>query len=289
MRGSHPLTGRCYRHRMTSTRKLAWIGGLVAFITGVSGFFMGLLQTSRQAADSRDRGSIWIESTPSDTPPSSAASVPTAPRYLDLRSRELQPNRAWQPHTDQLPRAKFTDGQDLILSSIEQAQQRLDRAARRAFDGAPPVVPHPIDPQSPASCLACHGEPVLVDKKLVPQISHPTYSQCLQCHAAGNGPSTPWTSTSGDLVYASVTSRFEGHRLDHGGTRSYEGAPAVIPHTTWMRENCLSCHGPGGSSALRTSHPSRQSCVQCHPANSSLDQRPLLSGSSTPPFALAQP
>jgi len=139
------------------------------------------------------------------------------------------------------------------------------------------VVPHPIDQQQAESCLACHGEPVLVDQKLVPQISHAAYSQCLQCHAAGTGPSKHWTEAPGLFEAARVSSQFTGHQLDHGGTRSFDGAPAVIPHTTWMRENCMSCHGPGGSSALRTSHPSRQRCVQCHPADAALDQRPMAS------------
>ncbi len=32
------------------------------------------------------------------------------------------------------------------------------RALNRAFNGAPPTVPHPVDQISTQSCLACHGE-----------------------------------------------------------------------------------------------------------------------------------
>lgn len=271
---------------MTSpARKLAWVVSLVASVTVVSGFFMGLLQTRRHAADFRERGAAWTE--PAPTP--ARGKAPAAPTYLALRDRELQPNHDWRQHTDLLPRAKFADGEALLLTPEEQEEQRLARAILRAYDGAPPVVPHPIDQHNAASCLACHGKPVLVDKKLVPQISHPTYSQCLQCHAADTGPANPWTQTAGPFKPKRVPSHFVGHRLDHGGTRSYEGAPAIIPHTTWMRENCLSCHGPGGSSALRTSHPSRQSCVQCHAADSSLDLRPRLSLADETPAALTPP
>lgn len=284
MRRPRALTQRS-RHRLMSTaRKLAWIVGLVALITGVSGFFMGLLQTSRQAADFRERGATWSE-------PAAAthADVPTAPSYLALRDRNLQPNHDWKQHTDQLPQAKIADSETLLLSPEEQEEQRIARAILRAYDGAPPVVPHPINQRSAASCLACHGKPVLVDKKLVTQISHPSYSQCLQCHAAGTGPANPWTQVAGSFKPDRVQSHFVGHRSDQGGARSYEGAPAIIPHTTWMRENCMSCHGPGGSSPLRTSHPSRQSCVQCHAADSSLDFRPLLSLVDEEPVTTEQP
>ena len=32
---------------------------------------------------------------------------------------------------------------------------------------------------------------------------------------------------------------------------TYAGAPPVIPHPTWMRERCESCHGPRGRQGLR--------------------------------------
>jgi cytochrome c-type protein NapB len=43
-----------------------------------------------------------------------------------------------------------------------------------------------------------------------------------------------------------------------------------------MRENCMSCHGEGGTSAIRTSHPDRQSCTQCHAPDAGYDQREFL-------------
>ena len=30
------------------------------------------------------------------------------------------------------------------------------------------------------------------------------------------------------------------------------------------KENCLACHGPRGHPFLRTSHPERTNCTQCH-------------------------
>jgi len=39
-----------------------------------------------------------------------------------------------------------------------------------------------------------------------------------------------------------------------------------------MREDCMSCHGPQGLFGLRTPHPDRPSCLQCHVPNAELDQ-----------------
>ena len=258
-------------------RKLAAIAVVIVFITSLSGFFMGLLQTSRQAADSRLVASNWAEPTPTYH----AADVPVAPRYVDLHHHLLQPNRDWQSQTANLPRiAPQPDGTELILSVVDQQRQRAARAERRAYAGAPPISPHPVDQMSSAACLACHGNPVRVGNLLVPQISHPPYSQCLQCHAAGPGPSSSWTElipppSGTDFAAIAASNSFDGHHLAEPGARAFDSAPAVIPHTTWMRENCMSCHGPGGSSALRTSHPSRQSCTQCHPLNPDLEQHPV--------------
>ena len=69
---------------------------------------------------------------------------------------------------------------------------------------------------------------------------------------------------------------FAGEQTTPAGARAYEGAPPTIPHRTLMRENCMSCHGEGGTSAIRTSHPDRQSCTQCHATDASYDQREFL-------------
>lgn len=268
-------------------RKLAVIAAVVAFTTTLSGFFMGLRQTRRQAANARTAAATTWEAPP-PTPASSdrlaapTAPPPPAPRYADLPRHELQPNHGWQPHTDQLPRVDRNptqDGDTLLLTASAQAVQRQHRAAYRAFDGAPPTVPHPMDQTSSASCLACHGNPVRVGDVAVAQISHPRYSQCLQCHAAGTGPATGWSSPplasgAADFAQLAATNTFTGRRPIAAGSRAFNGAPPVIPHTTWMRDTCMSCHGPGGSSALRTSHLSRQSCTQCHATQADLDQRP---------------
>jgi cytochrome c-type protein NapB len=59
------------------------------------------------------------------------------------------------------------------------------------------------------------------------------------------------------------------------GVRAYTGAPPEIPHSTWMRETCLACHGGTGAEGLRTRHPQRQSCTQCHAPSAGLNQGPV--------------
>ena len=46
--------------------------------------------------------------------------------------------------------------------------------------------------------------------------------------------------------------------------RAFSGAPPTIPHRVFMRDNCISCHGPTGYHEYRTTHPNRTQCMQCH-------------------------
>ena len=63
-----------------------------------------------------------------------------------------------------------------------------------------------------------------------------------------------------------VSSSYEGLAQNlAAGDRATPGAPPRIPHRVLMRENCLACHdGPGAREAVRTDHPERSRCRQCH-------------------------
>lgn len=42
-------------------------------------------------------------------------------------------------------------------------------------------------------------------------------------------------------------------------------APPTIPHKTFMRENCTACYsGAAAREEIRTPHPERSRCRQCH-------------------------
>jgi nitrate reductase (cytochrome), electron transfer subunit len=43
------------------------------------------------------------------------------------------------------------------------------------------------------------------------------------------------------------------------------GGPPTVPHRLQLRENCLACHmGAGAVEEIRTTHPERANCRQCH-------------------------
>ena len=45
-----------------------------------------------------------------------------------------------------------------------------------------------------------------------------------------------------------------------------------IPHPLEGRENCLACHtGPAAREEIRTSHPERERCQQCHVPSTTSD------------------
>ncbi|HVS18734.1 MAG TPA: hypothetical protein VMT18_09055 [Planctomycetota bacterium] len=135
----------------------------------------------------------------------------------------------------------------------------IARAARRAYDGAPPVIPHaPFG----AACTACHG------------------AQGMEVEGLGFAPPSPHAATAGmghaarcqqchvfqrtDEVF--VASGFRGLAQDlRTGRRLHPLAPPVMPHPVFMRENCSACHdGPAAREEIRTSHPERARCNQCH-------------------------
>jgi hypothetical protein len=44
-----------------------------------------------------------------------------------------------------------------------------------------------------------------------------------------------------------------------------DSLPPPIPHALQSRGNCLTCHaGPAAVAEIRTSHPERADCRQCH-------------------------
>ncbi|MBL8735260.1 MAG: hypothetical protein JNL12_02415 [Planctomycetes bacterium] len=134
-----------------------------------------------------------------------------------------------------------------------------DRAQRRLYDGAPPVIPHR---DFAADCLSCHTQAgrSVPDVGFAPANPHgermPAGSmmRCVQCH-----------------VYAMATSEFcdnafRGLEQDlRAGRRLNDLSPPVIPHQVLLRENCVACHtGPGAREEIRTPHPERSRCTQCH-------------------------
>ena len=85
---------------------------------------------------------------------------------------------------------------------------------------------------------------------------HSKLISCTQCHVEA------LNKRFGEVVDSPST--FRGQPEPLGGPRAFIGAPPVIPHPTTMRTKCLACHGQFGLPAIRTPHPERVNCRQCH-------------------------
>jgi nitrate reductase (cytochrome), electron transfer subunit len=194
-----------------------------------------------------------------------------APTQRDMASRRYEGRvgelRAALDAMGSPPRA-LTD--DVSSTAEERASSLAARARLRAYDGAPPVVPHSVDEHGAPACLACHERGMRVDgDRIAPAMSHESYASCLQCH--GSPGERPRESPLAPSV--STTSAFVGLAARPYGERAYAGAPPTIPHRTFMRERCTTCHGVWAT-GLASTHPWRQSCSQCHAPSAPLDQRP---------------
>ncbi|MBK8267283.1 MAG: hypothetical protein IPK83_02855 [Planctomycetes bacterium] len=143
--------------------------------------------------------------------------------------------------------------------SSRASDRSLVRAARRAYDGAPPIIPHM---QMGASCTSCHSQTGIQfgDMGFAPPMPHTTksnagmFARCEQCH-----------------VYAEekalfVESDFLPMRQDlRKGKRATSISPPTMPHQVFMRENCAACHtGPAAREEILCPHPERVRCAQCH-------------------------
>jgi cytochrome c-type protein NapB len=93
-------------------------------------------------------------------------------------------------------------------SDATPAERAAMRDALRAFEGAPPMLPHAVDQRGMPACLACHQDGMTVNGRVAPAMTHTAYASCLQCHAPAGG--VPTRSPSPHSV--STESTFVGVR-----------------------------------------------------------------------------
>ena len=241
---------------MTRSRGLG-VGIVVAVAVAVVGLVSGVESSGREVTSFVDRA-------PAASPPR----VVDARSYRDMRERAYGPNAALP--VDWWKRLRG-GGADLFAAVVQTEAERAAsiaaRADRRAYDGAPPVIPHAVDQLAVPACLACHEEGVIVASRRAPIMSHERKDSCVQCHVVAADP------RPGAPAVPPPASTFAGLGAPGRGERAWEGAPPTIPHPTWMRERCEACHGPGGWQGVRSTHPWRESCTQCHAPSAVLDQR----------------
>ncbi len=253
--------------------KAAWIVGAVLVTVAVSGYFMGLRQTGSQI--SMNQPVSLVAPDPDRRALSGSDIPPAAVAYAQQDWLRDGANAQWRSHVADLLQPPVDPAMATNVTEAQRAMAVAARAARRAFDGAPPVVPHPIAQDSSAACLACHGPGLAVKDKVASRISHAAYSSCSQCHVAAGGLGLGGAGPA--LLAPLAGNHFAGAEAPLKGSRAGPHAPPTIPHGTRMRGDCLSCHGPRALFGLRTPHPERQSCAQCHAADAALDHHVLSS------------
>lgn len=186
--------------------------------------------------------------------------------YAEMRRSETGPTSMWIHSLEKIPQPEFNLFEEFKPNEQDKLASTEIRASRRAFNGAPPVIPHAIERTSDNACYACHGKGMTIGKKRANRMSHGFLKNCTQCHAP---PAPTIFASTGPFV----ENFFEGMKAPLKGERAFPGAPPTIPHSTWMRDQCLSCHGrEAGWAGLESTHPWRTNCKQCHAPSAQLDQ-----------------
>jgi cytochrome c-type protein NapB len=260
-------------------RKSAWIFGAILVTASVSGYFMGLRQTGSQISLTRTISLATPD--PERRAIMESNTIPLAVGYSQQDWLRDGPNAAWSNHLAKVAQPAWDPAALTNVTEAERAQAISERAARRAFDGAPPVVPHPIPQDSSFACLACHGRGLVIKDRIASKMSHPPHASCTQCHVLAGGLDLPVRAAA--LREPLAANEFMALTTPTRGIRAWPQAPPTVPHSTHMRDDCMSCHGPRGLFGLRTPHPDRQSCLQCHAPNAELDQHRFLSSLQPPP------
>jgi cytochrome c-type protein NapB len=247
-----------------TAQNYAYLICFVVISTAVTGYFIGL-QAPMNAADGTFNEAVikhQVSATEKISTPIERSVVP-ATHYKEMADLTRQRSKIWQTHladlksnVDRLAEFKITPEQKSFALAL--------REKNRAFNGAPPTVPHPVDQMSDQACAACHTHGAKTESLRIPRMSHQFLANCTQCHVENSPQHMP----------ASLfrENSFVGLPAPNGGPRAFTGAPPQIPHSTWMRVDCMSCHGFAGSQGIRTTHPWRTNCQQCHAPSSILDQ-----------------
>ena len=248
-----------------SGQNLAYMISFIVVALIVTGFFIGL-QSPMNPFESAIKGRVKNLRTFPETSSATIGldgNVLAATGYFDIGEATRKRSVDWRTslldlktNDDPMAEVEITPGQKKFALAL--------REQNRAFNGAPPSVPHPIDQMSTQACMACHGQGIKTESLRVSKMSHHFLENCTQCHVENDPRHMP----------ASLfrENSFVGLPAPTGGPRAFEGAPPMIPHSTWMRVDCMSCHGFAGVHGIRSTHPWRKNCQQCHAPSSELDQ-----------------
>lgn len=245
------------------------VAALILAVAAV-GFFVGTRGT-RKTTEER-QATVYARATEKGERARHAIAT-NATAWPDLPEVRRGPNATFVNSLDTVvgttPAPETLEGRDARL-----IEARVTRAARRAYDGAPPRIPHAIDQRTSASCLACHEDGLVIADHVAPKMSHPVYNNCTQCHVRDGETGVEAANFPAEYPTGRVhppENTFVG-LAPHSGQRFLPDSPPVMPHSLTNRQECTSCHGPLGTPGLRTTHPERRNCEQCHAPGPSVIQ-----------------
>ncbi len=96
---------------------------------------------------------------------------------------------------DELPQRAVAGGDffaELAMLPASGGKPLGPRSSRRAYVGAPPVVPHAAAPRGAAGCRACHDTGMAFPGGAqAPRMSHEPLTVCTQCHVPAVGSISP--------------------------------------------------------------------------------------------------
>jgi nitrate reductase (cytochrome), electron transfer subunit len=231
----------------------------------IIGFFVGI-GAGVPKPDGVNKSS-QVDLRPSESAVTNTKLIP-ALSYADIASTPMGPTKSWQATPQILPQPEFDLYTKIEPSEAAKEASSKLRASRRAYNGAPPIIPHPVENTNDAACYVCHSGGVKIAGLKASVMSHAYLANCVQCHA-------PMAPAPFQSIDSTVETTFVGLPAPKEGKRAYTGAPPTIPHSSWMRENCNACHsGANGWEGMESTHPWRSNCVQCHAPSAALDQMP---------------
>jgi len=250
------------RGPMTVAFAIMWVA--------ITGYFIGLTSPMTASVDPDDASPLIAAQESDDEKIANGVdgrfTIP-ASSYAEIADRATSVNDSWTTRLAMLKEAPYDPLIETPRSEAEMLESLLTRQNLRAFAGAPPTVPHTIDQRSSRACLACHGQGIKTKSLRAAKMSHQFLENCTQCHVEQTSPNA---AVSQSVLFRDNS--FVGKQEQALGERASKNAPPVIPHSTWMRSDCLSCHGHAANPGMRTTHAWRQNCTQCHAGTPSLDQ-----------------
>lgn len=261
--------------------RAAFIFTFVVISCAIVGYFVGL-QSPMNPGERRlvglESGIMSYESDSSQVDPNSWTVL--AADYSDMSSITQERAEKWKTKLSDL-KSNVDLFAEISISPQDKAEALARRDRNRAFNGAPPTIPHPTNDMTSELCATCHTVGAKTESMRISMMSHPYLDNCTQCHVESySSDESPITLVSQPLW---SENSFEGLPAPFEGRRAFEGAPPQIPHSVWMRQNCSSCHGVYGLYGIRGTHPWRDNCQQCHVGQSLANQELVTEPSFLPP------